>query len=102
MKKKKNVCVCVFVCNFIPLLVDLFDGFFRDIWAKFGINNSPQYPDIGQKSDGGIYDFPISVQSLIKVNCPNSRTSDDIDMKLGPVTKIDKRNKTTSKDLTMM
>ena len=28
----------------------------------------------------------------------NSRTSDDIDVKLGPVTKLDKRNKTTSKD----
>ena len=30
-------------------------------------------------------------------NCHNSRTSDDIDMKLGPVTKIDNTNKTTSK-----
>ena len=42
-------------------------------------------------------DFRISGQSLIKENCHNSRTSDDIDMKLGPVTKLDKRNKTTSK-----
>ena len=41
--------------------------------------------------------FLISGQSLIKRNCHNSRTSDDIDMKLGPVTKLDKRNKTTSK-----
>ena len=41
--------------------------------------------------------FPISGQSLIKENCHNSRTSDDIDMKLRPVTKLDKRNKTTSK-----
>ena len=40
--------------------------------------------------------FPIS-RSLIKQNCHNSRTSDDTDMKLGPVTKVDKRNKTTSK-----
>ena len=31
----------------------------------------------------------------------NSRTSDDIDMKLGLVTKLDKRKKTTSKKLTM-
>ena len=31
------------------------------------------------------------------LNCYNSRTSADIDMKLGPVTKPDKRNKTTSK-----
>ena len=29
----------------------------------------------------------------MKRNCHNSRTSDDIDMKLGPVTKPDKRNK---------
>ena len=53
--------------------------------------------DIGQNSDGGISDFRISGQSLIKENCHNSRTSDDIDMKLRPVTKLDKRNKTTSK-----
>ena len=41
--------------------------------------------------------FQISGQSLIKGNCHNSRTSDDTDMKLGPVTKLDKRNKTSSK-----
>ena len=57
----------------------------------------PQSPDIGKNSDGDISDFRISGQSLIKGNCHNSRTSDDIDMKLGPVTKLDKRNKTTSK-----
>ena len=57
-----------------------------------------QSPDIRQKSDRGIFDFRISGQSLIKENCHNSRTSDDIDVKLGPVTKLDKRNKTTSKD----
>ena len=33
----------------------------------------------------------------MKGNCHNSRTSDDINMKLGPVTKIDNRNKITSK-----
>ena len=59
--------------------------------------NMFQYPDIGQNSDGCISDFQISGQSLIKENCHNSRTSDDIDMKLGPVTKLDKRNKITSK-----
>ena len=53
-------------------------------------------------SDEGISDFWISGQSLIKGNCHNSRTSNDIDMKLGPVTKIDKINKTTSKKLTMV
>ena len=41
--------------------------------------------------------FWISVQSHIKRNCHNSRTSDDIDMKLGPVPNLDKRNKKTSK-----
>ena len=56
-----------------------------------------QSPDIWQNSDGGISDFWISGQSLIKGNCHNSRTNDDIDMKLEPVTKLDKRKKTTSK-----
>ena len=65
--------------------------------AKYGTANLPQSPDIGQNLDGGISDFRISGQSLIKENCHNSRTSDDIGMKLGPVTKLDKRNKTTSK-----
>ena len=45
---------------------------------------------------GVITNFRISGQSLIKVNCHNSRTSDDIDMKLGSVTKFDKKNKITS------
>ena len=61
----------------------------------------PQSPDIGQNSDRGIPDFRISGQSLIKENCDNSRTSDDIDMKLRPVTKLDRRNKTTSKNVTL-
>ena len=34
---------------------------------------------------------------IINENCHNSRTSDDNDMKLGPVSKLDRRNKTTSK-----
>ena len=53
--------------------------------------------DIGQNSDGGISDFQFSGQSLKKVNCHNSRTSDDIDMKLGSATKPNKRNKTRTK-----
>ena len=65
---------------------------FRDIRVKCGIPNSPQSPDIGQNTGRGISKFRISGQSLIKENCYNSRTSDDIDMKLGPVTKLDKRN----------
>ena len=71
----------------------------RDTRAKFGIHNFPLSPDIGQNSDGCISDFRISGQSLIKKNCHNSRTSDHIGMKLGPVTKIDKRNKIISKKI---
>ena len=33
----------------------------------------------------------------MKRNCHNSRTNDDFDMKPGTVTKLGKRNKTTSK-----
>ena len=73
--------------------------FIRDIHAKFGISNSIQSPDIGQNSDRGISDFRIFGQSLIKENCHNSRTSNDIDINVGPVTKHDKRNKTTSKKI---
>ena len=71
--------------------------FIRDTRATFGIPYSPQYADIEQKSDGSISNFRISSQSLIIENCHNSRSSDDVDMKLGPVTKIDKTNKTASK-----
>ena len=34
----------------------------------------------------------------MKENCHNSRTRDNIDMKLGPVTKFDKTDKTTLKN----
>ena len=34
----------------------------------------------------------------LKENCYNSRTNDDIYMKLGPATELDKKNKTTSKE----
>ena len=54
-----------------------------------------QSPDFGQNSNEGISDFQISGQSLIEENCYNSRTSDDIDIKLGPVTDFDKRNSAT-------
>ena len=66
--------------------------------AKFGILDSPQSPDNGQNSDGVIYNFQNSGKFLIKVNCHNSRTTDDIDTKLRPVTKFDKKNKPTSKN----
>ena len=57
----------------------------------------PQFPDVEQNSDGGISDFRIFGQSRMKKNCHNSRTRDEIDIKLGPVTKLGKRNKATSK-----
>ena len=69
----------------------------RDIRAKFGILNSPQSPDNGQSSDRGISDFEISGHFPVKENCHNSRNSDHIDMKRGPLSKPDKRNKATSK-----
>ena len=50
-----------------------------------------------RKTQTGV--FLISSQSLIKENCHNSKTSRDIDMKLGPVTKLDKRNRTRSKKI---
>ena len=45
----------------------------------------------------GYFRFRISGQSFLKENCHNSRTSQDIEMKLGPVPKRDKRNMATSK-----
>ena len=51
-----------------------------------------------QNPDGGISNFWISGQSLLKRYCHNSWTSDDIDMKLGPVAKLEKKNKTMSKN----
>ena len=50
------------------------------------------------KTQSGI--FLISeflLKSLINKNCHNSRTSNDIDMKLGPVTKLDRKNMGTPK-----
>ena len=44
-----------------------------------------------------ISNFQISGQSFVKRNCHNSRTSDNIDMKLEPVTKLDKKNKNKKK-----
>ena len=67
--------------------------FIRDIRVKFGIRYSAQFVDIRQNPDGGISDFRIFGQE----NCHNSRSIHDIDMKLGSVTTIDKRNTATSK-----
>ena len=57
-----------------------------------------QSPNIGQNSDGGILDFSIPGQSFINENGHNSGTSHDVEMKLGPVTKIDKKNSNIKKN----
>ena len=51
-----------------------------------------------ENSGGDISDFRISGKSLMKENGHNSRTSDNIEIKLGPVTKLNNRNKTMSKE----
>ena len=43
-------------------------------------------------------DFRSSGQSLINKSYHNSRTGDDIDMKLEPVTKYDKKKRQRQKD----
>ena len=68
--------------------------FYREVCAKFVIPNSPQSPVIGQNSDGRIFDFHISGQSLINKIVVTPEPG--VDMKLGPVTKLDKRNWATS------
>ena len=50
-----------------------------------------------KNSDRGISNFRISGQSFKNENCQNSIASHDIDMKLGPVTKLDKTNMAISK-----
>ena len=52
-----------------------------------------QSAEIGKNIDGSISYFRISGQSFTN----NSRTNHDIEMKLGPVTKLDKRNTETLK-----
>ena len=95
-KQLKSVFVCVCVC--VGGVIVGFP-FITQKRSTFGVPNSSQSPDIGQSPDGGISDFRVSGQSLIKENCNNSRTSDNIDMKLGLVTKFDKRNKILSKNI---
>ena len=91
------VCVCVCVCVWRGRIILPPVGFWyfaafvafsnisleRNFRAKLGFPNSPQSSDIGQN----YFWFPDFWSSLIKENCHNSRTSDEIDMKLGPVTK---------------
>ena len=59
------------------------------------MSNLSQSQDTGQNSDWAIYDFQICGQSFISKSFCNS--SHDIDIKRGPVTKLDKRNTVRSK-----
>ena len=85
--------------------------------ANFGPNFSPSDPNVGCQCGPQhtiikiiktiiiIIVTIITDQIVISIfltkrrNCHNSRTSYDTDLKLRPVTKLDKRNKTTSKKL---
>ena len=54
---------------------------------------------MGPNADIGISDLRVSGQSFINKSCHNSRNSHDIDMELGPTTKIGKSNTATSKKI---
>ena len=49
------------------------------------------------KIQKGVFLISGYLQCHIKENCHNSRIGDDIDMKIWPVTKFDKKNKNLSK-----
>ena len=96
---------CIFnpnLCVLQPWNFAAFSNISLNIRAKFGISTHPTLQILGKTQTGGISDFRISVQFLIKINWHNSRTSDDIDMEVGPITKLDKRNKRISKKMTIM
>ena len=69
--------------------------FIRDIHAKFGIHNSSQSSDMAQNSDEGIPISEFLVKFFMNKYRHNTRASNDIDMKLEPVNKLNKRNTTT-------
>ena len=54
-------------------------------------------PETDQNSERVVSISGFPVKSFINKNCPNSKTSNNIDMKLGPVTKLGEKNTTTSK-----
>ena len=71
------------------------EHFIRNTFTKVGIPNLPQSRN-KQNSDRGTSDFQIYGHSIVNENCHNFRTSNDTDVKLGPVSKLDKRNTSTS------
>ena len=74
---------------------------FSNISLERFVPNSSLSPYIRQSQtrEWGISDFRIFGQYLIKEDCHNSRTSNDICVKLQSLTERDKRNTTTSKKL---
>ena len=54
-------------------------------------------PDIGKGADKCTFNFWIPVYSLMNGICHTSRTSNDIDMKLEPLTEPDERKTATLK-----
>ena len=116
------VCVCVCMCNFTPhcwfslndsetvkavtLPIGDFVAFSNISLESYVTNlvslSLISLQILGKTHAGGISDFQIYGQPLVKLNCQSSRASGDIDMKLGPVTKHGKSSKTTSKNLTMI
>ena len=76
--------------------------FFRDIPAKYGNLNWSRSPDIWQNSGGDISIFHISGQFPVNESCHNSRTSNYIEMKFGPVTTLDQKDRRNQRNLTMI
>ena len=58
-------------------------------------------PETDQNSERVVSISGFPVKSFINKNCPNSKTSNNIDMKLGPVTKLVKKIQQRQKSLTM-
>ena len=98
-KKISFITFIKFLSSIQSYLLQAFVVALPNLCAKFGISYLHQYPGIWQNSDWGIPKGLIFGQFLfvlLKRNYHNSRTSDDIDMKLRPVTKSGKKSKTTS------
>ena len=97
------MCVCVCVEFYLPpvgnpgIFAAASNFLLKEVCAKFCIP-CPSFQILGKTRGVKLSNFWISGQSLIKRKCHNSRTSDHTDMELGPVTKLDKRNKATSKN----
>ena len=60
-----------------------------------------QSPNIEKNSDLGIFDFRKTGQSLENEICHNSRTSNGIDMKLKPVSELQRETQQCQKKLTV-